>query len=269
MKYWSLVISLLSLAILPSQVLAVSPTALGQAIKEEVQERIENIASPAADQVEGIRNAVKEKVQENLAEMKLGLKRAVVGEISEISNSTITVSTLFGKQQVKVTDETKFVGQNRKDIKLTDLEIGNSIIALGYLNGDKILEAKRIIVFTKPKITARKVAFGKITDISLDEKLLTIKNERKGDIFSVEVNDKTVITKKVDGSVKVVKLADLKINDWVVTIGTVSEDEDKIIFAKLIHVIPGLSKPSPTASPKVTPTKSLTPSATPTVAQEE
>ena len=88
----------------------------------------------------------------------------------------------------------------------------------------------------------------------------------------VVINDKTTITKKTDKNVEKVGFSEIEIGDHLVAIGSMTENEEKIITAKIIHVIPGLSKPTTTpkstASPKLTPTVSPKPTASPTTPTE-
>lgn len=201
------------------------------------------------EQVKEIREAVKEKVREKIEEIRLGKKMAYGGEIKEITSSIITLDTRTGNNQVKISEETVFIGKGGKNVKLEDLEIGNFCIAMGYLAENNVLEAKRIVVITKPKLIHREVAIGRVTDISSEEKILTVKNERKGITYTVSVTEKTMITKKLATRVERAKFSDIEIGDRVVAIGTVTENEEKIITAKIIHIIPS-QKPSPSPTPE-------------------
>lgn len=201
--------------------------------------------SPAVQQ---IREKVKEIVREKIEEVKKGQIRAFVGEISQISNLNITITNPRGEKQVRVSEETKIIGKGRKEIKLEDLEIGNFILAMGYLGDNSVLEARRIVVAEKPKLPARAVAFGKVTDISTTgEKILTVKNEKKGITYTVVVTDKTIITKKGETKIEKVNFSAIEKGDRVVAIGTPTENETKLITAKIIHVIPA---PTPTEVPE-------------------
>lgn len=209
--------------------------------------------SPTPDEaVKEIREAVKEKVRKNFEETQKGQKKAFVGKITEVSNSTLTLETQTGKQQTKVEEETTIIGKNKNEIDFDDLEIDNYLIAMGYLSENGILQAKRVIVTEKAKTPNQQVAVGRVTDISADEKIITVKNEKKEIIYTVEATSKTIITQKSeDGKVEKVSFNKIKDDDWLVAIGTPSENEEKIITAKLIHFVPGKSKPKVTPTPKV------------------
>jgi len=120
---------------------------------------------------------------------------------------------------------------------------------MGYLGDNGILETRRVVVVEKPKLPVREVAFGEVTDISTEEKILTIKNDKKGITYTIEVTGTTKITKKTDTKVEKAKFSDIEKGDRLVAIGTPTENEEKIITAKLIHIIPdkavGQEKPTP------------------------
>jgi hypothetical protein len=194
-------------------------------------------ATPAG--VKEIREKVKEIVREKIEEVKKGQKRAYVGEISQISNSLITVTNPRGEKQIRVSEETKILGIGRIQIKLKDLKIGNFLIAMGYLGDEDILEARRVVVAEKPILPVREVAFGEVTDISTEEKILTVKNEKKGITYTVEVTGKTKITKKIETKIQKAKFSDIQKGDRLVAVGTPTQNEEKIITAKIIHIIPG------------------------------
>ena len=157
------------------QAKAQSPTPEATAAAEEDLE----------DKIEGIREAVKEKVAEKNEEIGLGGKRAFAGAISDISNNTITLETENGKKQAQTTDETTFVDENRKEISLEDLVIESYIIALGYLEGEDLLDTRRVVISEEPEPIELIAVYGKVSDKSSDEEenVLTIKT-RKSRIFT-------------------------------------------------------------------------------------
>lgn len=212
-----------------------------------------------------IQQQVEERIEKVLKAAEERKKRALIGSIKTISNSTLTIETKDGDFQAKMATDAAIINLKREEIKLEDLEIGNKIICIGYLDNQNILEAKRIVVVTQFQTPATEVAFGVVTDISQEEKVLTIKNPKKQTIYMVEVGTNTKITKKVEGKIQTVKFGDIKENDRLVAIGKPGENEEKIIVAKIIHVIPGkaVGQQSPTPSSKASPSPIVSPVATP------
>lgn len=204
-------------------------------------------ASPAAEEempdekIKGVRDWAKEKAREMIEEAKKGSKKAFVGRISEITNTTLVIDTYQERKQVKTSEETKIIGLGRKEIKFEDLEIGSFAITMGYLEETGILDARRVVISKKPTVPARLVAFGKVTDKSTEEKVLTVKHPSKGTIWTVEVTGTTKITKKIEEKVEKIKFDQIEFDDHLVAIG-VPDKEENFLTAKLIHIIPA---PSP------------------------
>lgn len=210
------------------------------------------VQSAVSEEIKEIREAVKEKVREKLQEVKLGQKQAYVGKISQISEQSFTLKTLKTDREIKISDQAILVGKGGKKIEFKDLKIGMFCIAMGYVTDNNTMDARRVVVIDEPKVPNREVAVGKVTDISSEEKILTVKNERKGITYTVVANEKTVITKKGETKVEKANFSVIEIGDRIVAIGTVTENEHKLITAKIIHIIPGKAI-GQTTSPQLTP----------------
>ncbi|PIS13852.1 hypothetical protein COT65_02020 [Candidatus Shapirobacteria bacterium CG09_land_8_20_14_0_10_47_13] len=229
------------------------------------------VATPSATPSEGnpsvvqeLRDKVKEIVRQQIDEIKKGQKRAYFGEISQITDSLITVSVSADKEkQIKISAETKIINLAKKDIKVTDLKISDFIIAMGNLGDEEVLEAKRIVVAARPKALSRRVAVGKVTDISTEERILTVKNDKKDLTYTITIAGNAVITKKVGTKIQKVTFDKIEKGDRLVAIGTLKENGEKILTAKLIHIIPGQTN-TPTASPSPSPKPTASPKSSPT-----
>lgn len=223
----------------PEEGTATPPVQVQDEIKEQVQQRIE-----------GIRQAVK--------------KRAFWGTLKEITNSTLVLDSPRGERRVLTDKDTKFFGAGKEQIKFEDLEIDNFIIAMGYLNENGTLTAKRIIALKTPPKPAikRHAVYGKVSDIDEDDKILTLSHLKTETTFKVQVVSSTIITKKVEGEMKKVVFGAIEIGDRIVAIGT-REKEGGILTAKIIHVIPGKAE----GLEKITPTPTVSP--TPAETEEE
>ena len=237
----------------------ITPPRVREEVQNEENVRLQERLNQATgegkleEKIQQIREAVKEKVREKIQEVKKGVARAYVGKIAQIGENEFTLENPRQSIRVVVGEETKIIGKTKQNLEFKDLKVGDFCIAMGYLEEKGTLEAKRIIVIPKPKPPARVVAFGRVTDISSEEKILTVKNERKGITYTITVTDKTIITKKKDNKVQKVQFLAIEIGDRLVAVGTPTENENKIITAKIIHVIPGKAigtlKPSPSPSP--------------------
>jgi len=203
------------------------------------------------EKIQQIREAVREKVRERVQEIRQGTPRGYFGEIKQIDNQEFILVTRREEIQVTAPADVKIIGKNRQNLEFKDLKAGNFCIAMGYLTENKTLEAKRIVLMLKPKPSLRVSVFGKVTDISEEEKILTVKNEKKGLTYTISASTKTTITKKGETKIEKVGFSAIEIGDRVIIVGTHKENEEKIVTAKIIHVIPGkvLGQEKPSASP--------------------
>jgi hypothetical protein len=142
---------------------------------------------------------VEEKVKEALNRPK-----AYLGTVTDISDSTIQIKSSESQiRQVSVKDDSVSViksGTVNKAVKLSDIAIGDFIVAMGYINSNTVLNAQRILItnpVTEPKVSA---TFGKLIDIdkktatskSVKAKLKIIKDDDQ--IIFVTVGDTTTTT---------------------------------------------------------------------------
>lgn len=113
-----------------------------------------------------IRLKVAQKVQEAMQKPK-----AYIGTVTDIADSTIQIKTGDGQiDQISTEGDSVTVvnqaGKNNKAVKLTDIAIGDFIVAMGYVNGNSVLNAQRILI-TNPITEANIVStFGSVTDTS-------------------------------------------------------------------------------------------------------
>lgn len=196
--------------------------------------------SPSPDD-ERIKQKVEERIEKVLSTAEQGQKRALVGILKSIANSTLTIETQGGNFQAKVAIDAIILNEDREEIELDDLAIGNNLIAMGYFDNQNVLDAKRVVITEEFQIPETESVFGLVTDISQEEKVLTIKHPKSATVYMVDVGTKTKITKRVEGEVKEIKFSDIEENDRLVVIGKPEENEEKIITANLIHVVTGAS----------------------------
>jgi hypothetical protein len=175
------------------------------------------LAQSTEEKIKDIREAVKEKVQETL---KARARRGLAGIVKTVTAGALTLETAKGERLIILNEGTTF-------IKKENLKVGAYVIIIGDLNSDTSLEAKRVVVTTKPKFTVRKVVIGQVVDISAEENLLTLKNEKKNQVATIETKVTTVITKKDGDSVKKVTFKALTVGDWLVVVGTPAVSDDK------------------------------------------
>ncbi|MFH1840572.1 MAG: hypothetical protein ABH807_00210 [Candidatus Shapirobacteria bacterium] len=185
-------------------------------------------ATPAGEvdqeKIQEIREAVKEMVKEKIVARQM---RGYAGVINKLTETELVLETeRNGVKTVSLTSGTQIVNKS-------NLKEGVYAIAIGIMETEEKLEAKRVVISQKPKTVKRVAAAGKVIDISAEEKLLTVKNEKSGAAVTIEVKDEN-------------KFAQVKAGDWVVVVGTPAVDNKQLLTAKIIHIVP--DNPSPTPS---------------------
>lgn len=196
-------------------------------------------AEPGPDEkIQEIRDAIKEKVSEIKEKIE---KKAFVGTISQITDSTVTINNFRGKQRVRLLEQTVIIGTNKKEIKAADLAVEDKIIAMGALSENEILEAKRVVVIPPPKtIPSPKITFyGKISEINSKNSLIivcSIKNLDNAQELKIDQNT-LILPILPPKSTEKLKFKDLKENQKVIAI-FLQAGEGKTPLAKTLFIIP-------------------------------
>lgn len=232
-----IIVSLIIYCLLPSFSLAVSTTPSPS-------------ASPSAslspttiedEKVKELRDSLTATgIQEKLDQIKDKIeKKAYVGTILEITDSTLTLSSFRGKQRVRLTAETTIVGSSKKEITTKDLAVEDKIIAMGDVDTNGTLEAKRIVVVAVPKTVPPKrlVIFGTITAIDSKASTVTLTSIKNLDeTVTLKIDKDTDLADPKDTKVTI-KLKDLKESQKVLAIYP-EPAEGKPAIAKIIFVLP-------------------------------
>ncbi|HSX48655.1 MAG TPA: hypothetical protein VLE44_00150 [Candidatus Saccharimonadales bacterium] len=154
-----------------------------------------------------------------------------MGTVTDISNSTIQIkNTASDIQQITPSKDgvtyVKTTGDNVKEVKSTDLAIGDFIIGMGTKDGNNVLVASRILISDPVKPTTRKAFFGTVTDNSTIGKI-TVKNNKSGESVTVTPSDSIQIT-------GVNRFSQLKTDTKIIAVG---ELKDGNIDARTIQVL--------------------------------
>ncbi|MCX6705745.1 MAG: hypothetical protein NTV24_01395 [Candidatus Woesebacteria bacterium] len=167
----------------------------------------------------GVRETVLKKVEDILNSPK-----AYLGTVTDIAEKTIQLKTDSGTiEQVSASgdnsgDSLTIVKQNptAKEVKFADIAIGDYIVAMGYRNGNHVLNAKRILITQPTPIPQIKIIYGKVKSITKKEIII---NE----------SDKAAISTATKLSSK-----NIKAENTVIVIGTTIKD---IFTARTIFLV--------------------------------
>ncbi len=177
---------------------------------------------------------IREKVQKKVEEA-LNNPKAYLGVVTDIVESTLQIKGASGEiKQASVDPKDVTVikdGKVVKEVKFTDIAIGDFIVAMGYKNGNGVLDTKRILITTQPDELKIKAVLGKITDIG------------KANVTILQPKDNRELSVAAAKDSKV-KLSSLDEGDIVIFVGTLLAD-GTFSARTLFNVTP-----SPTATPK-------------------
>ncbi len=222
---------------LHSPVLAISPT--------PTLIKATPIASPSAgltpttaeeEKVQEIRQAIKDKLTEIKDKIE---KKAYVGTILEITDSTLSLTNFRGKRRVRLSAETTIIGGNKKEVTIKDLAVEDKVIAMGEVDANGTLEAKRVIVVPKPLTPPikRLIFYGTVTEINSKTSTITLTNIKNLDqTLAITVDKNTKFVNLKDTKVET-KLKDLITNQKLIVIYP-EPAQGKTAVAKTIFILP-------------------------------
>jgi hypothetical protein len=188
-----------------------------------------SFATPApqtASDESGVRDKVAQKVAEALNKPK-----AFVGVVTDITDSTIQIKSLESEiKQISTADDGVTVvnskGTTSKIVKLTDIAIGDFIVAMGYVNSNSVLLAQRILItnpISEPKINA---SLGKVTEVT--KKVLTVASLKDSQSSEVSPDSKTAFQLFISGKAEKSKLSDITQGDLIIYVSAAGEKSETI-----------------------------------------
>lgn len=225
-----------------SKVFAVSPAVTPKTTITPIASPSANLTPTAEDEkVLEIRQANLEKaMKEKLDQIKEKIeKKAYIGTILDITDSTLTLSSFRGKQRVRLSAETKIIGASKKEITVKELAVEDRIIAMGEVDTNGTLEAKRVVVTPVPKTAPAKrvVFYATITEINSKASTITLTEVGNLDkTLSIKTDKNTVLVNPKDTKIEL-KLKDLKESQKVLIV-YLSPTGDETPIAKTLFLLP-------------------------------
>lgn len=203
-------------------------------IKLKLKALQEEIASKAAQ----FKEEIKKKLQ----------NKAFVGFVKSKSKNTLTLATKSGVKMVTTNDFTSFEGKGVKN--LSHLKSDDFLAALGDVDDNDVLTAKKIVKLSPPSKTTTAVLFGKV--VSVEENTVTIRQQTTTTAFLATRETIYKYGPNIEGTISSIQAGK--------PIIVVLEEQEKIKKARLIYIYPhGINPPKTikeaTSSPTPTPTK--------------
>jgi Domain of unknown function (DUF5666) len=187
--------------------------------------------TPATDSSSGLRDSVRQKVAEELAQIKQAVsKKAYLGSITAKADAALTLTNYANlTRSVVVSTDATIKLKNGREGTLADLKVNDYLLVLGDVDSAGTMTAKRILVVNVPPADKRVVVYGIITKTTSSSITVTTpKNEN----LTIKMTSATKYTGKT-------KLTGLKADDRVLVITSSNT-------ALILHV---MTPASPSASP--------------------
>lgn len=211
-------------AISPSPKPTITTTPSKAAISEKLNEQI---------------NQLKEKIASRVSELNLVEKRGMIGTVTEVSGSKITLKDIQGNTRFADVDEiTKFQSASNKSFGLSDITNGTRISVLGLYNK----QSKRILarfinmsvdpVFINGSISAIDSKNFFVTVMTTDQKKVKL---------DVQTSSKIYTYNKEDGLIKY-GFSKLAVGDRIAAIGFPDKKDTTVIVPNRVIDLNNLSK---------------------------
>lgn len=197
--------------------------------------------------IQKIRDAVKEKVQEKLNQItqKTSNKKAIIGTITTISENEIVISYQNNPRTLSISDETVYIDAKRNKTTLDKIKVGQDILAMGYTNEQNILDAKRIVLIDiKLLENKNQTIIGKIVDTSRTSPIFILVPLNNKEIqYQIKTDTKT---ESLDQEFKKLDIKNLAAGQKVIVSFTPDPKISKTYYANQIVNFSYVPSPTPT-----------------------
>ena len=206
--------------------------------KTDEEEKEEDADNEATDSSDTVREKVKEEV--NKAQM---VARAYMGTITDISENTIQITKFVidkekdnsGEiQQISFGEETSFVDtkEESEEISVSDVAIGDFVVAMGYKNGNNVLEASRILITETIEPSGRTAFVSTVTEV--DTNSLTVTINPDGDEVTIKPMKSIIVTANIDNALTEIDFDEIEEAEEIIVVGYKDKDTAE---ARTIHMI--------------------------------
>lgn len=181
-------------------------------------------------------NELKERIASRVAQLKLVERRGLIGTVTDVSDTQITLSDTFGNTRFTDVDElTKFSSPSSKEtFGISDIVKGSTLGILGLYNK----QSQRVLARFVDVLVIPKNIHGVISSIDSKNFTLNIISEENVEfLVDVENITKTLSYTKKDGLARL-GFSKLKENQNVIVIGFLDPKNKKHIIASRILVFP-------------------------------
>lgn len=205
-------------------------------------------------------NSLKDKIASKVAELNLVEKRGVIGTVSEVTSTQITILDLQDEKRFIDVDEiTKFSAEDEEDdFGISDLKQGTVISVLGLYNK----ESRRLLARFVNTMELPVHVVGTIKEIDRPGFTITVEDANKKQyIIDIENYTKSNSYSVLDTDPTRIGFSKISQDEKVMIIGTPNKTEKNRLHANRILVFPDFSGSAEVLQPAETspsPTKRAT-----------
>lgn len=205
-------------------------------LSAELKEKLDNLKKEIASKAAKLKQEVNNKLQD----------KAYIGSLKSKTGSSITLASQTGAKLITVNQDTVYFNELKPKQKITLGSFTEEayIAALGDIDDNGVLTARKIILLPQPKVT-KNYLWGQI--LSVSNKLIIV---QKRDLSKETVSFAQANIKKGDNEAS---QKDLDARDFVIITGV--QDKNDLFQAEFIYIIPqgGIIKPKKTATSSAQP----------------
>jgi hypothetical protein len=136
---------------------------------------------PATTTSAELRRAIRERIEETLKDKDSSTQsfRGFIGTITQVGTATFGLTTPYGEEKTIQISPTTAIVSDGKDMKLSELIIGNGIAVIGTPVDELVISARRVLMSDDNYTETRQVSIGAITEIGRQELTLEIRGQQQ------------------------------------------------------------------------------------------
>ena len=165
---------------------------------------------------------IRKKVEQDVLKT-LYKPKAYIGTVTDVTDSTLEIKndkSEIGLISVSTeTSVTNSTGTTTKQVKTTDIAIGDFIVAMGYVDNKSVLSAQRVLI-TSPISDSSPIQADVAKVSKADKKAITISRLTDSDENTIQANSKIYFGIYSDGKESAAKFANFAENDKIIYVVT-------------------------------------------------
>lgn len=192
-------------------------------------------ASPSAT-LQNKLKALQEEIASKAAKLKTEVtkklqNKAYIGFIKSKSDTALTIATDKGTRMISISDDTQIIGISKSKAKITfkDLVVDDYLAALGDIDDNEVLTAKKIFKLTPPKIIEDQLIYGEV--ISQGEGLVTVQTKQNQTVSLTIDEDTAYQTFKNQAAFS----SDLKVGKTIIAAG--NKSQNGILRTRFVYIV--------------------------------